>query len=70
MSYLTYEDYEEAVSVLKAVRKHVKYANITAERRHDNYGDYYMDRAQYEIMGETEELLSKIEKIIKRFNSI
>lgn len=60
-----------AVKALKETRQYVTQANHTATARHDNYyGDYYMDGGQYEIMKETENLLSEINKIIAQFDRI
>jgi len=61
-----YDDYEEAIIALKKARKFVKESHDEAIAKHDNYGDYYMDGAQYEIMEETEKLLNQIDLIMGR----
>jgi len=63
---MEHEDYIKAVNAFKMTRKHVKQAHDDAEIKHDNYGEFYMDGAQYEIMQQTEKLLSEIDSILTK----
>lgn len=54
----------EAFSALRDARHHVQHAHDEAEALHDNYGDYYMDAGQWEIMQTTEALLLRIDAVL------
>lgn len=67
---MEYEDYEKAITLLKASRKYVQMQKNEAEALHDSYGDMYMDAGLWEIIQGTEKLLSEINKSIEDFNKI
>lgn len=58
---MDYEEQQAALMALRDARKFVQIAHDEAEAKHDSYGEFYMDSVQYEIMCETERLLSKID---------
>jgi len=64
---MEYEDQEKAISIIKSAMEFVKQAQDSAESKHDSYGEYYMDSVQYEIMQETELLLSEMVAIVNKF---
>ncbi len=66
---MEYEDYIKMVSILKTARKYIEMAHDDAETRHDSYGDFYMDGGLYEIMEESEKLLSEIDKVVAQFET-
>lgn len=51
------------LKLLKRAAEYVKAAHDAAEARHDSYGEYYMDGAQYEIMCDTNDILEQIRVI-------
>lgn len=53
------------INLLKETRKYVQAAHNHAEAKHDTYGEDYMSTTLWDIMSETEELLNKIDKILK-----
>ena len=62
--YASYEKLEKAVSIILKSKEFVKVAHDNAELKHDNYGKYYMDGAQHEIMEETESLLKEMDDFL------
>jgi hypothetical protein len=58
----------KAIELLAKSRQYIQKAHDDAEALHDNHGDMYMDSGQYEIMQETERLLTDIDNLIKESN--
>ena len=67
---MEYESYTKAVNILKMTRKYVEQVHDDAKAKHDNYGEFYMDDGLYEIMEETEKLLSEIDEVVAQFENI
>lgn len=53
--------HDNCIAIIRKTRKYVQNAHNKAESLHENYGEYYMDNGQYEIMEETEKLLNQID---------
>ena len=62
---MDYEEQQEALCALRDARKWVQQVHDDAESKHDNYGEFYMDSLQYEIMLETEKLIDRIDKSLR-----
>ncbi len=60
------EDLAQSVLLLRDARKFAEQAGRAAELKHDNYGDYYMDHAQREIMEETQALVGNIDLVLTK----
>ena len=65
---MDYEKQQDTLSALQEARKWVQEAHDEAEGRHDTYGLYYMDASQYEIMQETERLLTRIDMLLQHLS--
>jgi len=61
---LGYDEQVKAIGVIKRAMEFVKQAHDNAGIKHDNYGEFYMDDVQYEIMQETEALTKEMNDII------
>ncbi len=57
-------DYVECVKILKDCRETIQKAHDEAELKHDNYGEFYMDNTQWEIILTTGKLLERIDKLL------
>lgn len=53
--------FDDLVSIARDARKFVQMVRDDAESRHDSYGDEYMSGGLYEIMGEADALLKRID---------
>lgn len=65
---MDYEEQQAALSALRDARRFVKQAHDDAESRHDSYGEFYMDSVQYEIMQETDLLISQIDESLRHLD--
>ena len=65
---MDYEEQQTALSALQDARKWVQQAHDEAEVKHNTYGEYYMDAVQYETMQETENLLTRIDILLRHLN--
>lgn len=62
-------DSYDVIELLKQAKPFIKIAHDDAEARHDNYGELYMNDADYEVMRDTERLLEEIDKAISEFSA-
>ena len=66
-----YERFEKAVSLLNECKEYLQIAHHDAEVKHDSYSSgYYMEIGQFEIMEETERLMSEIDAVVLDFKSL
>ena len=68
INMLDYEEVAESVSPLKEARRYIEAAHDSAENRYNRYGDDYMSSDLYEVMQETNRLISRIDAIISAAN--
>ncbi len=54
----------KAMELLKKAVSYIEQAHDEAQARHENYGEYFMDGRQYEIMLETTILLKDIKNFL------
>jgi hypothetical protein len=65
---MNYEEQQNALIALRDARQYVQQAHDDAELKHNNYGDLYMDDAQWEIMMKTEKLLGQIADALRHLD--
>lgn len=65
-----FDAYERTINLLRDARKYIEMANDDATAKHDNYGEYYMDGVQWDIMEDTEKILNELDEEIKIFDDL
>lgn len=63
---MEYEDYEKVLILLKKAQKCIKQVHDCAEKKHDSYGEFYMNAGLYTVIEETEKLLVDIRNVFKK----
>jgi len=62
-------DIYNVMELLKQVKPFIERAHDDAEARHDNYGELYMNDADYAVMCDTRKLAEEIDRAISEFST-